>query len=323
MNVLSLFDGISTGRYSLEKAGISVKNYFASEINPNAIKISEKNYPDIIRLGDVCTVDIEKLPKIDLVIGGSPCQGFSRAGKCLNFDDSRSKLFFEYMRILKDIRRYNPGVKFLLENVVMSKDCKDIISDYIGVAPIKINSRDFSAQNRERLYWTNIPILPYTKKNIRLLDILDDSYVPENLIAYNGVYFDRGSSENGRRLVENINGEIRIKQATKLGYIVAEEGDGISLEFPTSKSRRGRVIKGKSPTLTTAGRPQVYHNGVIRLLTTLERERLQTLPDNYTKCEGVTESARNEAIGNGWTAYVITHIFKGLTVSTHTGEVAI
>lgn len=323
MNVLSLFDGISTGRYCLEKAGISVKNYFASEINPNAIKISEKNYPDIIRLGDVCTVDIEKLPKIDLIIGGSPCQGFSRAGKCLNFEDQRSKLFFEYIRILSDIRRSNPCVKFLLENVVMSKECKDVISVYMGVDPIKINSRDFSAQNRERLYWTNIPILSHTKKNIQLVDILDNSYFPENLIEYNGIYFDKGTSENGRRLVENIDGEIRIKQATKLGYIVAEDGDGISLEFPNSKSRRGRVIKRKSHTLTTAGRPQVYHNGVIRLLNTLERERLQTLPDNYTKCEGITESARNEAIGNGWTADVITHIFKGLTVSDNLNEVAI
>jgi DNA (cytosine-5)-methyltransferase 3A len=315
LNVLSLFDGISTGYYCLKKAGVNVKKYFASEINPNAIKISEKNYPDVIRLGDICTVDSLMLPRIDLIIGGSPCQGFSRAGKNLNFDDPRSKLFFEYLRIFNDIRNYNPDVKFLLENVVMNKDCENRISDYMGVEPVKIDSRDFSAQHRERLYWTNIPILQYEKRTVKLTDILDDSHTVENLVLYKGVYFDSGTSENGRRLVERINGEVRIKQATKLGYIVAEDGDGVSLEFPTSKSRRGRVIKNKSHTLTTSGRPQVFHNNTIRLLNTLERERLQTLPDDYTKCEGVTDSARNEALGNGWTADVITHIFKGLTVS--------
>lgn len=315
MNVLSLFDGISTGRYCLNQAGIQVDNYFSSEINSSAIKISEKNYPDIIRLGDVTGVDTIDLPRIDLLIGGSPCQGFSRAGKCLNFDDPRSRLFFEYVRILNEIREYNPGVKFLLENVVMKKEWEDIITEALGVKPVRINSRDFSAQNRPREYWTNIPILPYEPKEINLIDILDNSYTPPDLELINGIYFESGScSQKGRELVSIVDGKTRVKQSTVLGYIVAEDGDGVNLEFPTSKSRRGRVIKSKSSTLTTAGRPLVYHNGVIRLLTTLERERLQTLPDNFTECEGVSLSARNEALGNGWTADVITHIFRGLTL---------
>ena len=313
MNVLSLFDGISTGRYCLEQAGIQVDNYFSSEINPNAIKISEKNYPDIIRLGDVTSIDTIELPRIDLIIGGSPCQGFSRAGKCLNFDDPRSKLFFEFVRLLNEIREYNPDVKFLLENVDMKKEWEEVISEHLGVKPVKINSRDFSGQYRLRLYWTNIPVLPYEPKNINLIDIIEDN--PEiEYIEYDGIRFDPSISENGRKLCYMENGELRVKQSTIKGYIVAEDGDGVNLEFPTSKSRRGRVIKGKSSTLTTIGRPLVYHNGVIRLLSTLERERLQTLPDNFTECEGVSLSARNEALGNGWTAAVITHIFRGLSL---------
>lgn len=312
MNVLSLFDGISTGRYCLDKAGIKVDNYYACEIENSAIKISAKNYPDIIRLGDVTKVSVRDLPKIDLLIGGSPCQGFSRAGKCLNFEDPRSKLFFEYVRLLEEIRAYNPDVKFLLENVAMKKEWEDVISSYLGVKPVKINSKYFSAQNRPREYWTNISILEYEKKGVDLIDILED-YTPDNMVEYNGILFDKGTSDAGRKLVNVVDGEVRISQAVTKGYIVAENGDGVSLEFPTSKSRRGRVIKKRSSTLTTAGKPQVFINGMVRLFTITERERLQTLPDGYTECEGVSEDSRGKALGNGWTAEVITHIFKGLT----------
>jgi len=313
LNTLSLFDGISTGRYCLDQAGIQVDNYFSSEINPSAIKISEKNYPDIIRLGDVTTIDTIDLPRIDLLIGGSPCQGFSRAGKCLNFEDPRSKLFFEYVRILNEIREYNPDVKFLLENVVMKKEWEDVISEHLGVKPVKINSRDFSGQYRLRLYWSNIPLLPYEPDTINLIDIIEDN-PDKDYIEHEGILFDPTINESRRELCYMENGELRIKQATKLGYIVAEDGDGVCLDYPTSTTRRGRVIKGKSPTLTTKGDPLVFYKGVIRPLMTFERERLQTLPDNYTECEGVSISARNEALGNGWTAAVITHYFRGLKV---------
>ena len=177
MNVLSLFDGISCGQIALERAGIKVDNYFASEIDKYAIKVTQKNYPNTIQLGDVCNIKCNELPKIDLLIGGSPCQGFSFAGKQLNFNDPRSKLFFEFVRILKEVKpKY-----FLLENVKMKKEYQNVISEHLGVEPIEINSALVSAQDRKRLYWTNIPnINKPDDKGILLSDILetevDDKY---------------------------------------------------------------------------------------------------------------------------------------------------
>jgi site-specific DNA-cytosine methylase len=155
LNILSLFDGMSCGKIALDRAGIQVDNYYASEIDKYAIQVSKKNYPDIIQLGDVTKWGEWDLPKIDLLIGGSPCQGFSNAGLGLNFEDPRSKLFFEYADILEN---YKPDY-FLLENVRMKKkEWENIISCRLGVEPLKINSDRFVQQNRERLYWTNIPV---------------------------------------------------------------------------------------------------------------------------------------------------------------------
>ena len=133
LNVVSLFDGSSCGRVALERAGIPVSNYFSSEVDPWAEKIALKNYPDNIPIGDVNFVSGIQLPNIDLILAGSPCQGFSFAGKQLAFDDPRSALFFEFLRVLDECRRYNPNVKFLLENVRMKQEYQDIISDYLGV----------------------------------------------------------------------------------------------------------------------------------------------------------------------------------------------
>ena len=170
MNVLSLFDGMSCGHIALEKLGIKVDNYFASEIDKFAIRITKKNFPDTIHIGDVTEVKGKDLPQIDLLIGGSPCQGFSKAGKQLNFDDPRSKLFFEYVRILKET---NPKY-FLLENVKMKQEFQDIISEYLGVKPVEINAGLISAQNRKRLYWTNIPFEEITEfKDTVIADVLD------------------------------------------------------------------------------------------------------------------------------------------------------
>ena len=174
MNVLSLFDGMSCGRVALERAGIPVTNYYASEVDKYAITIAKKNYPDTHHIGDVTQVSVDGLPKIDLLIGGSPCQGFSFAGKQLNFDDPRSALFFEFVRLLKETKpKY-----FLLENVRMKQEYQDVISDLIGVQPIKINSALLSAQNRVRLYWTNIPSVTVPEdKGIALKDIIEDGFV--------------------------------------------------------------------------------------------------------------------------------------------------
>lgn len=312
MNVLSLFDGISCGMVALERAGIKVDKYFSSEIDKNAIAISEKNYPNIIRLGDVTKHSNWELPRIDLLIGGSPCQGFSRNGLMLNFEDVRSRLFFEYVEILKEIRAYNPNVYFLLENVEMKKEWEEVITEMLGVKPKLINSKFVSAQSRPRLYWTNIPYEMPKDKGICLLDILGQADISDYK-KYKGLLVDNSYDDKAIDLIDVVDGEIRIRQATKQGYIVAENGDGINLQFPTSKTRRGRVIKQKSSTLDCQCEVSVLYNGIIRKLNVQELERLQTLPSGYT--DGFNDKVSKKAIGNGWTVDVIAHIFKGLSNS--------
>ncbi len=198
ITVLSLFDGMSCGQIALQKLGIKVKQYYAAEIDKHAITVTQHNFPNTIQLGDVTKVFAKDLPKIDLLIGGSPCQGFSFAGKQLAFDDPRSKLFFEFVRLKNDC---NPAY-FMLENVKMKKEFEIIISKYMGVAPIEINSALLSAQNRVRLYWTNIANEPYglfgdmqctipqpKDKGILLRDILesdvpDKYYLSEKMLQY-------------------------------------------------------------------------------------------------------------------------------------------
>ena len=317
MKVLSLFDGISCGMVALERAGVNVEAYYASEIDQNAIAISEKNYPNIIRLGDVTRWREWNIPwgEIDLIIAGSPCQGFSRNGYCLNFEDPRSKLFFVFVEVLERAKAENPRVKFLLENVIMKSEWRDVISNMLGVQPHEINSKRLSGQNRPRQYWTNIGGVEMPRdKGIRLLDILED--VPVETVEKNGVLFatniGKGIYTPQMELVHLVDGEVRINQATRQGYIVAEPGDGVNIQFPTSKTKRGRVIKGKSPTLDTGCEVCVYTGEVIRQFTLTELERLQTLPDGYTDVKGITPTARRKAIGNGWTADVIAHLFTYL-----------
>lgn len=311
INVLSLFDGISCGLTALERAGVKVNQYFASEIDDNAISISKKNHKDIIRLGDITKWKEWKLPDIDLIIAGSPCQGFSRAGKMLNFKDERSKLFFEFVDILNDIKAKNPNVLFMLENVKMKSEWRDVITSFLEVKPIEINSNLVSAQNRERLYWTNIPNVTIPEdKGINLLDILEHIENDDTYINHESIWFDPFISEASRNLVHFVDNEVRVNQAVKMGYIVAESGDGVNLSFPTSKTRRGRVIKKKSPTLDRQCEVCVLCDNIIRKLTIRELERLQTLPDGYT--DGVSAQAAKSAIGNGWTVDVIKHIFSFL-----------
>ena len=170
MKVLSLFDGISCGMVALERINISVEEYVAYEIDDDAIKVSKKNYPNIVHCGDVKKADFTQYKDFELAIAGSPCQGFSYIGNMLNFDDERSVLFFEYARAIKEA---NPKY-FLLENVSMRKAYEDVITKELGVTPIKINSSLVSAQNRNRTYWTNIPnVTMPTDRNIMLQDILE------------------------------------------------------------------------------------------------------------------------------------------------------
>ena len=307
MNVLSLFDGITCGKVALEDAGIKVDTYFSCEIEESAIEISKRNHPGIIRLGDINAWKTWNLPKIDLVIGGSPCQGFSRNGKGLNFSDPRSFLFFKYVEILQAIQKQNPNVKFLLENVAMKKEWLRTIDAFLNVPHKEINSRLLSAQNRQRMYWCNFEFEMPQEQNINLIDILE-KVDTTNFVMHEGILFDPSISEAERSLVSNVNGEIRIAQATKKGYAIAKNGDGINLSFPTSKTRRGRVIDQKSATLDCQCNVCVYVDGVIRHFTRTELERLQTLPDGYTT--GANDREAKQAIGNGWNIKTISHILK-------------
>jgi len=345
MNVLSLFDGMSCGQIALERAGIPVNLYMASEIDKYAIQIAKKNYPDTFHMGDVQRVDINGMPKIDLILAGSPCQGFSFAGKQLAFDDPRSKLFFEFIRILKECRERNPHVKFLLENVRMKQEYKDVITDYVGVEPIQINSALVSAQNRQREYWSNLAIEQPKDLGIVLADIIEGGIVDrDKSYCLDANYFKGGN------LKQYFDKHRRQLVFSKYGLCCVAEADIKG----NDQIRRAYHPQGKSPTLTaicggnqepkilclnprkndgkqTYQQDRVYHpqgkfpailaslggrfNIAIddlsyRKLTPIECERLQTVPDGYT--EGVSASQRYKMLGNGWTVDVIVHILKGL-----------
>jgi len=327
MNVLSLFDGMSCGRIALDRLGIKVDNYYASEIDKYAMKVSEANYPDIIQVGDITELDLSTIPKIDLIMGGSPCQGFSFAGKQLAFDDPRSALFFEFVRCVKELKpKY-----FLLENVRMKKEYLDVISEYMGVEPIMINSALVSAQNRVRYYWTNIPgIEQPEQRSIVLRDILEDGFDSErdksyciDANYYKGASVEQYKKKCRRQLVNKAikidkeKKQLTIKEATKKGYTTIEDGDCFDMTFPNSKTRRGRNMKDKSNCLTAANYDYMRYEHseedkevYWRKLTPVECERLQTVPDNYTN--HVSNTQRYKMLGNGWTIEVITHILKNM-----------
>lgn len=218
-NVLSLFDGMSCGQIALERAGIKVNKYFASEIDKYAIQVAKHNYPNTIELGDVTKVFAKDLPKIGLFIGGSPCQGFSFAGKQLNFEDPRSKLFFEFVRMLNEIRETNPDVLFLLENVKMKKEYQDVITEHLGVEPIEINSNLLSAQNRKRIYWTNIPgVTIPNDKGILLKDIVHENN--DEVLNIQVPNFNVNPSGNG------MNGDVYSIEKDKSRTLTTNKGEG-------------------------------------------------------------------------------------------------
>ena len=290
MKVLSLFDGISCGMVALERAGIPVERYVAYEIEPNAISVSEDNYPFIEHCGDVTTADFTKYKGFDLVIGGSPCQGFSFAGKQLNFDDPRSKLFFEFVRAVEEVQpKY-----FLLENVLMKKEYENTITEILGVEPIKIESCRVSGGMRKRNYWTNIPDIEQPEdKGIKFQDIVDSGIV-ENEKAY-CLTLRRGNSRDYfKKRQSNIVFEPNLN-----GEHLIQNGE-IQIVFKKSPN--------KSPFTFKVNIPDGRYD--IRPINRNETERLQTLPDNYTKA--ISESKACNCLGNGWTVDVIAHIFTGL-----------
>ncbi len=307
MNVLSLFDGMGAARLALQRAGLPVSNYYASEIDKYSLKISNKNFPDIVQLGDVKEVKVESLPKIDLLVGGSPCQGFSFAGKQLNFEDPRSALFFEFIRLIKET---DPKY-FLLENVRMKQEYQDVITEHLGVRPIMINSALVSAQNRVRLYWTNIPGIEQPKdKGIVLKDILEDG----------DTVLEQFYKSRPPRIYENKSPTLRAARhglnLTKCGALRGRcIVDGKRQDHKGSvagKTEQRLEIRDdeKTNTLTTVQKDNVVVTKDLsyRKLTPTECERLQTLPDNYT--EGVSNTQRYKMLGNGFTVDVIAHILK-------------
>lgn len=359
ITVLSLFDGMSCGRIALERAGIKVKAYYASEIDKPAIKVSKHNWPDIIHIGDVTKVFYFEgwlytengdfyVGKIDLLIGGSPCQGFSFAGKQLNFEDPRSKLFFEFVRL----RQETECEYFFLENVRMKKEYQDIISGYLSVQPIFINSDLVSAQTRKRLYWSNIFYngLP-EDKNILLKDILLKEIDIKFLLSeaalnrafskkYSLPKFD--SLKTGCLNTKNNSGQLSIDSGTAFiacedksltltttyrynanitDYVVKRNKQLIKIgnTHPSGRGMNGIIYdsEGQAPTLTTnKGEGQKIRcsgdsfNWTYRRLTPVECERLQNVPDNYSN--SVSDSQRYKMLGNGWTVDVITHLFEPL-----------
>lgn len=338
LTVLSLFDGMSCGQLALQRAGIKVKQYYAAEIDKYAIQVTMANFPHTIQLGDVTKVFAKDLPKIDLIIGGSPCQGFSFAGKGLNFQDPRSKLFFEFVRLVNECKpKY-----FLLENVKMKKEYELVISQYLKVAPIEINSALVSAQNRVRLYWTNInqkafglfgdmvADIPQPKdKGIKLKDVLETEidekyYLSDKLIKY---------ITNKKRLEKKftaINGEKSLSMMANYfnstngsfcvdcnGRIDEDKTGTITSTYHKGTETNGSrpFIKEKSGCFTAGGNSGgkhsdmdlIPHNERIRRLTPVEVERLQTVPDGYTN--HVSDTQRYRMLGNGWTVDVIAYIF--------------
>jgi len=289
INVLSLFDGMSCGQIALNRVGIKYDNYFASEIEKYAIKVTQANYPNTQQLGSITELDGTKLPKIDLLFGGSPCQDLSKAkvdGEGLNGE--RSGLFWEYVRVLKEVKpKY-----FLLENVVMKKEWVDIISNELGVQPIEINSNLVSCQNRRRLYWTNIPNIEQPNdKGIVLGDVIFDD-------TYKNFTDDRIT--NTKRITKN--------------YVKWD----MSGKQYWSQQDRAYFKEKKVCTLPKANPADKlnivldFEKDIYRRMHPIEAERCQNVPDNYTNVDGISTNKRLEMLGNGWTVDVIAHIFKGL-----------
>lgn len=282
MNVLSLFDGMSCGMIALERSGIKVTNYFASEIKPHAIKVSKTNYPNIKHIGDVTEITPSSLPKIDLLIGGSPCQDFS-IGKTTQgmerkgFHGDKSSLFFEYVRLLKTLK---PKF-FLLENVRMKKEQEFLVSQIIGCEPIKINSNKFTFQNRERLYWTNIEF----------------DEIPEHCAA---------SFQDHKSIDDEYLSKFKVNKTPSREIMW---GNGIDGKCPNVTNRKLiNCLTVKQDRWSNSG--LVEYKDFCRYLTTNELEAAQTVPIGY--CDSLTKNQAENVLGDGWTVDVVAHILKGL-----------
>lgn len=327
MNILSLFDGMSCGQIAIKELGIKNYTYYASEIDKYAIKTTQHNFPNTIQLGDIKQIKGSELLPIDLLIGGSPCQGFSLAGKQLNFNDERSKLFFEYVRILKEVKpKY-----FLLENVLMKKEYQDVISKELGIEPIMINSALVSAQSRKRLYWTNIKegqlnffekisLIPQPKdRGILLKDILENGFVDRiKSHCLTATYSQAGNLKsyfnfNERQLVFSsilVGQAVDIKGKDQLKRIYSVNGKSPTLttmqgghQEPKIAASRGRYLldgKRQDYKMSTQGLTTQYlevrNDNKSNTLTTVQKDNLLLLDKNSYRKLTVRECARLQTV---------------------------
>ena len=317
MRVLSLFDGMACGYEALQRAWIQIEKYYASEIDKYAIQIAMKNHPDIIQVGDVTKLKGEAFKDVDMIIGWSPCQGFSMAWKMLNFNDPRSKLFFEFVRLVKEIKpKY-----FLLENVKMKKEFQEVITEYLWVKPIEINSTLVSAQNRKRLYWTNIEWIAQPEdKGILLKHILESEvdekyYLSDKQIEMINNRWGRDNPIELARTWEDkiwtltthtgkMSNWLKLVKATWAAIRNQHTKNWVETQLNIRKDEKSNcVVWSYADKLN-----QVKIWPRIRKLTPIECERLQTMPDNYT--EWVSDTQRYKMLWNWWTCDVIAHIFS-------------
>jgi DNA-cytosine methyltransferase len=331
--VLSLFDGISCARVALDRLGYTDVLYLASEVDKYASAITRHQWPDTIHLGDITQIKRENLPvQIDLLIGGSPCQDLSIAkNNRKGLEGERSGLFWEWVRLWKEC---NPRY-WVLENVnSMPKGAKRIISETLGVEPIMINAALVSAQNRKRLFWTNIQtdmfgnchIPQPADRGILLKHILESDCGLEAVgIIQTGHGYNSGGikAADGKTPPLTIsawehNNKLIIPEATKKGYAIAEEGDGVDLSYPNSKTKRGRVSKKAPSQMTSSQSVGVLEGYTIRKPTPVECERLMTLPDQYTalgdfgdgEAKPISNTQRYKTLGNGFVVEVVAHILS-------------
>jgi len=340
MKVLSLFDGMSCGQIALNRIGLKPARYYASELDKYAIKVTQANYPNTIQLGDVTKWREWNINwgSIDLLIGGSPCQGFSFAGEQLAFDDPRSKLFFVYKDILNHIKALNPKVKFLLENVKMKKEHLAVITEKLGVEPVLINSALVSAQNRHRYYWANWGIHQPEDKGVLLKHIIDFELpscqiglavrAKSKTIIVGGRNSPFGSKQEWDSPYIKCDKKLKIKTNQDKASCLTGGGnsggnhsdmDILIIQTPRGNNKGGvKALDGKTPTLTSNSWEHNNHllieNQKSRIFSVTECERLQTVEDGYTHNKGVSNSQCYKMLGNGWTVDVIAHIFsQGLT----------
>lgn len=325
MIVLSLFDGMACGYEALKRAGIKVDKYYASEVDKHAIQIAKKNHPDIIHLGDINDWWFWDIEAPDIVMGGSPCQGFSVAGKQLAFDDPRSKLFFTMIDI---INHYRPQYR-LLENVRMKKEFQDIITHYMSVEPVQIDSALVSAQSRKRVYWFNWSATLPEDKGVLLKDIVDARGAEEcKCGAIRGRYTLNKCQDHKTKTAGLTAQRLEIRKDGKTNTLTTVQKDNVCVNINSySKISQNQLKKNAkcpdektnsmcgSASVTAIGTPVLnLEDGVhYRKLTPTECERLQTLQDGYT--EGVSNTQRFKMLGNGWTVDVISHILGWLPIT--------